>query len=207
MLRWEPIKPIRTRCDLLRTLMSVVSTLCLLVISTTLLGAGVYTVHTVEKLQSTYHPEKLGNVFDKASLALESFHKTATWLQRSHGESSENVLPSMLQDARLTMSNAHDSLVLGHQLLQIPEIKTVLREVPNAVELLRTTLPRDDNFYKSIGLALSDLSWVYHLTGSLTDLATSVDSLDVNNMLVESQAWRNMSVMTVSNLKRILHGI
>lgn len=204
---WEPIKPIRTRCDLLRTLMSVVSTLCLLVISTTLLGAGVYTVHTVEKLQSTYHPEKLGNVFDKASSALESFHKTATMLQRSHGESSESVLPTMLQDARLTMSNAHDSLVLGHELLQTPEVKTVLRELPKAVELLRAALPHDDNFYKSIGLALSDLSWVYQLTGSLISLSTSVDSLDVDNLLVESQAWRNMSVVTVSKLKSILHGI
>lgn len=201
-----PDKPLPTRCDILRTTMSVISTVCLMVITVALLSAGVYTVHTVERLQKTYHPEKLGTMFEQASSALSSLHATTTMLQSTHEESS-NSLPHMFSDARATMEHAHASLTLSKGLLGQPEIIDMLHNIPVVIQALRDSLPQDEIFYSSVGYALSNITWITHLGNTLSELSSSVNSIDVDHLLSESKAWRNMSLSTVHNIKRILHGI
>lgn len=205
MLKLEA--PIATRCDVLRTTMSVISTICLVCISVTLLSAGVYTVRTVEHLQKTYHPERLGSIFDQASSALDTFHATTSMLQSSPEDTNMQILPHMFQDARATMEHAHASLSLSEGLLKVPELKLMMRKMPIVIQALHDALPKDDAFYHNLGLALSDLTWVDHLAKSLTELSSSVHMLDVEHLLSESQAWRNMSLTTVHKLKRILNDL
>lgn len=187
--------------------MSVISTICLLTITVALLGAGVYTVHTVERLQKTYHPEKLGNMIDQASSALSSLHATTKMLQSSRDDETANTLPIMFADARATMEHAHASLTLGKGLLDVPELKMVLHTMPRVVTLLHDILPSDDDFYHNLGHALADLTWITQLSESLTELSSSVHTLDVEHLLSESQAWRNMSLSTIHKLKRMLNDL
>ena len=75
-------KPISTRCDIVRTIASVIAAACLLIITIGFLVAGTYTVRTVTNLQTTYHPEKLASIVDQASDTLSTLHKT-TYLLKS----------------------------------------------------------------------------------------------------------------------------
>jgi len=184
--------------------MSVVSTICLVVISVSLLTAGVYTVRTVNDLRRTYHPERLGQMFDQASSALSTLHDTTKLLQRTHDDDSVQTLPQMFDDARVTMEQAHASLTLGQGLLQVPELKLVLQHIPEAIDAFRESLPKNEQFYESMGHALADISWITHLSSSLSELSSSVDMLDVERLLTESQSWRNISLTTAYKFKRIL---
>ena len=78
--------PIKTRFDIIRTIASVVTAACLLALTIGLFVAGAYTVNTVTTLQSTYHPERLGNILSDASDTMETIHQTTTMLKSSKGD-------------------------------------------------------------------------------------------------------------------------
>lgn len=78
-------EPVRTRFDIVRTAAEVVTAVCLLAITITLVVGGAYTVETVHHLQSTYHPEKLGSIIADASDAIHTIHSTTTMLKSSRG--------------------------------------------------------------------------------------------------------------------------
>ena len=204
---WESPKRVRTRCDMLHLAMNIISTICLVAISVSLMSAGVYTVHKVQELQRTYHPERLGQVFDKASSALDTLHATTKMLQSTRDDESVSTLPQLFTDARATMEQTHASLLLGQALLQVPELKTMLRNIPDVITSFKDSLPQEKQFYDTIGRVLSDTSWVTHFSDSLVELSSSVDTLDVQRLLDESQAWRNMSFSTMAKLRRIVHDL
>lgn len=79
-------EPLRTRFDGVRTVASVVTAVCLLVIVIFFAVGGAYTVQTVHHLQSTYHPEKLGMMIADASDAIHTIHSTTSMLKSSRGE-------------------------------------------------------------------------------------------------------------------------
>ncbi len=83
MIRSEPV---RNRFDTIRTISSVISAVCLLVLTISLMVAGSYTVTTVNKLQSTYHPERLASLISDASDTMSIIHKTTSMLKSSRGE-------------------------------------------------------------------------------------------------------------------------
>jgi len=79
-------EPVRTRFDFLQTVASVVTAVCLLVITITLVVIVSYSVETVHHLQSTYHPEKLAAIISDASDAIHTIHSTTSMLKSSHRE-------------------------------------------------------------------------------------------------------------------------
>ena len=110
----------------------------------------------------------------------------------------------MFEDARATMEHAHASLTLSEELLKVPELQRFLHNIPVVIQALHDALPHDHAFYGHLGSALADLKWVNHLSDSLIELSSSVHTLDIEHLLSESYAWRNMSMTTVHKLKRIL---
>ena len=79
-------EPVRNRFDTIQTISSVITAVCLFVLTISLLVAGSYTVTTVNKLQSTYHPEKLASIISDASDTMSTIHKTTSMLKSSRGE-------------------------------------------------------------------------------------------------------------------------
>ena len=85
--------PVRNRFDTIQTISSVITAVCLLVLTISLLVAGSYTVTTVNKLQSTYHPEKLASIISDASDTMTTIHKTTSMLKSSTLWSTVNFAP------------------------------------------------------------------------------------------------------------------
>ena len=73
-------KPITTRYDFFRTVAQAITAACLLTLTIGFLVAGTYTVHKVEEVQSTYHPEKLASLMNTAADTMETLHKTTHML-------------------------------------------------------------------------------------------------------------------------------
>jgi hypothetical protein len=76
-------KPIATRYDFFRTVAQAITAACLLTITIGFLVAGTYTVHKVEEVQTTYHPEKLASLMNTAAETVETLHKTTHMLGAS----------------------------------------------------------------------------------------------------------------------------
>lgn len=129
--------PVRTRFDTVRTIASVVSAVCLVIIATTLIVAGAYTANTVNTLQSTYHPERLASMLSDASDTMGTIHATTSMLKSSNGD----------------------------------------------VSLM-------DEYHKFMH--------------ALTQLSSSIRELHVDQVLQESNSWRDMSTHFMSALKKTL---
>lgn len=109
-------EPIRTRFDWVRTVASVTTAVCLVAILLTFVVGGAYTVQTVNKLQSTYHPEKLGTMIADASDAIHTIHSTTSMLKSSHGKitimDDLNRLIKTLEDLSLSLKALNVDKVL-----------------------------------------------------------------------------------------------
>lgn len=83
---WQGKDAVRTRFDVIRTIASVVTAVCLFALTIGFFAAGAYTVNTVSQLQSTYHPERLGSIISDASDTMKTIHQTTTMLKSSRGD-------------------------------------------------------------------------------------------------------------------------
>lgn len=108
-------EPMRTRFDVVRTVAQVVTAVCLLAITISMVVAGAYTVTTVTKLQATYHPERLASIISDASDTMATIHKTTNMLK-----SSKNGGSIMDDVQRLISSVEHLSASMDK--LNIPEV-------------------------------------------------------------------------------------
>jgi len=108
-------KPFITRFDMIRTIASVVSAICLLALTIGLLVAGAYTSKTITKLQSTYHPERLGGILSDASDTMHTIHQTTTMLKSSRGD------VTFMDDIRTLMHSVED-LSVALTTLHIDEV-------------------------------------------------------------------------------------
>ncbi len=114
---WTPKEPVKTRFDVIRTVSSVITAVSLLVMVISMFVAGAYTVTTVSKLQSTYHPERLANIIGDASETMHTIHQTTTMLKSGrHGE-------TMLDDVH-RLIHAVESLSTALQHLQVQQLLT-----------------------------------------------------------------------------------
>jgi hypothetical protein len=73
-----------THLELVRTISSVVTAICLIVITVEMMVAGVYATKAIQNLHSTYHPEKLGSIIGDASDIIQTLHKTTHTLKSGH---------------------------------------------------------------------------------------------------------------------------
>lgn len=95
--------PIVTRFDIIRTVASVVTAVCLLALTIGFFVAGAYTANTVTHLQSTYHPERLGSILSDASDTVHTIHETTKMLK-----SSPNGHITLLDDLHQLVRTAQD---------------------------------------------------------------------------------------------------
>ena len=70
------LKPKTSWQEQLRTISSVVTAVCLLFISISIVTTGVYIVRSVSYAQETYHPEKLTSMISDISDTVSTIHKT-----------------------------------------------------------------------------------------------------------------------------------
>lgn len=110
-------EPVRTRFDAVRTVASVVTAVCLVVIVVFFAVGGAYTIQTVNHLQSTYHPEKLGAIISDASDAIHTIHSTTSLLKSSRGQGTImedlNRLIGSLEDLSSSLNQLHVEKVLN----------------------------------------------------------------------------------------------
>jgi len=69
-------KPKTSWQELLRTISSVITAVCLLFISISIVTTGVYIVRSVSYAQEAYHPEKLTSMISDISDTVSTIHKT-----------------------------------------------------------------------------------------------------------------------------------
>lgn len=122
--------------EVIRTISSVVTAICLMVIMIEMLIAGVYANKTIHHLHSTYHPEQLASIVGNATDILQTLHKTTHTFQE--GE-------------------------------KIP-IFDELDKIANGMQML----------------------------------AGAIQHLQIETIIQEASAWRNMSKQAVINLKKTL---
>ena len=124
--------------ELIRTISSVLTAVCLLFITIEMLVAGVYVTKTIHHLHSTYHPEQLASIVGNATDILQTLHKTTHTLQE--GE-------------------------------KIP-IFDELDRIANGMQML----------------------------------ANAMNRLNLDTMIQEASAWRNISNQAVINIRKTLSG-
>lgn len=109
-------EPLTTRFDVIRTVASVVTAVCLLCITIGLFVAGAYTANTVSRLQSTYHPERLGSILTEASDTVHTIHETTSMLKSSQNHEDImkdfHLLVLSLQDLVAALPSLHVDQVL-----------------------------------------------------------------------------------------------
>jgi|MDSY01.1.fsa_nt_gb hypothetical protein len=109
-------QPVTTRFDVVRTVASVVTALCLLSLTIGFFVAGAYTANTVSTLQSTYHPERLGSILSDASDTIQTIHQTTNMLKSSKGDvtlvQDLHALIRSVQDLAAAIPELHINQVL-----------------------------------------------------------------------------------------------
>lgn len=100
---FPPKEPVVTRFDIIRTVSMVITAVCLLFISITMIVAGAYTVSTVTHIQNTYHPERLSSMLSDASDAIHTIHSTTSMLQ-----SSEHGTPNIMEHVAKLIETVED---------------------------------------------------------------------------------------------------
>tara|TARA_B100000795_G_scaffold97757_1_gene71720 strand:+ start:662 stop:1060 length:399 start_codon:yes stop_codon:yes gene_type:complete len=101
----------------LRTISSVITAVCLLFISISIVTTGVYLVHSISYVQETYHPEKLTSMISNIGDTISTIHKT------THLLGSGNMKP--------LIDDFHNLIVVVQQLgstLEKLHIDEVLKE-------------------------------------------------------------------------------
>lgn len=68
----------------LRTIASVITAICLVFISISIVTTGVYIVRSVSYAQETYHPEKLTSMISDIGDTVSTLHKTTLTLRSGH---------------------------------------------------------------------------------------------------------------------------
>lgn len=103
-LQMFPVKePVATRFDVIRTISMVITAVCLLFMSISMIVAGAYTVSTVNNIQNTYHPERLASMLSDASDAIHTIHSTTSMLK-----SSENGTPDIMEHVAKLIETVED---------------------------------------------------------------------------------------------------
>lgn len=109
-------EPVTTRFDVIRTVASVVTALCLLTLTIGFFVAGAYTASAVTHLQSTYHPERLGSIISDAQDTIHTIHQTTNMLKSTRGQDTLlqdlHTLVLSLQDLSKGITDLHVDQVL-----------------------------------------------------------------------------------------------
>ena len=95
--------PVVTRFDTIRTVSMVITAVCLLFISISMIVAGAYTITTVNHIQNTYHPEQLTSMLSDASDAIHTIHSTTSMLK-----SSEHGTPTVMEHVAKLIATVED---------------------------------------------------------------------------------------------------
>jgi uncharacterized protein YoxC len=103
--------------ETIRTISSVVTAVCLIVITIEMLVAGVYATKTIHHLRSTYHPEQLASIVGNATDILQTLHKTTHTLQEGEKIPMFDEL-DRIADGMQMLANALNHL----------NIKTIIQE-------------------------------------------------------------------------------
>ena len=101
----------------LRTISSVITAVCLVFISVSIITTGVYLVHSISYVQETYHPEKLTSMISDIGDTVSTIHKT------THLLGSGNMKP--------LVDDFHNLIVVAQKLgsaLEKLHIDKVLKE-------------------------------------------------------------------------------
>lgn len=100
----------------LSTVANVITAFCLVVLTLSLIVGGTWTVQTVTKFQSTYHPDKISSMINDISDTVHTLHSTTHMLKSSQGGSS------LLTDMHNLVTNVEDlALALGNLPLVVQE--------------------------------------------------------------------------------------
>tara|TARA_B100000795_G_scaffold215712_1_gene169567 strand:+ start:1373 stop:1774 length:402 start_codon:yes stop_codon:yes gene_type:complete len=70
------LKPTSSWQEQLRTISSVITAVCLVFISVSIITTGVYLVHSISYVQETYHPEQLTSMISDIGDTVSTIHKT-----------------------------------------------------------------------------------------------------------------------------------
>ena len=212
MYTWtESKKPVQTRCEILKTVTSTITAVCLVVITITLLVAGVYTVQVVESV----HPEKLQSVMSQVSSTLDGVHRTTKLLTSSrHGNVPDIAQAAMVTTANMKqmVDNLQDptrplALFLPH----IPTLVDHLDKISDHVkdipfDTLASVLDKDDSLRRFIHI-FEHADWIHELSTSLREFSNMVDHVKIQQLLAESKQWRNMTKTTGTMIKKVLSNI
>lgn len=100
----------------LSTIANVITAFCLVVLTLFLIVGGTWTVQTVTKIQSTYHPDKISSMINDISDTVHTLHSTTHMLKSSQGGLS------LLTDVHNLVTNVEDlAMALGNLPLVVQE--------------------------------------------------------------------------------------
>ena len=100
----------------LSTIANVITAFCLVVLTLFLIVGGTWTVQTVTKIQSTYHPDKMSSMINDISDTVHALHSTTHMLKSSQGGLS------LLTDVHNLVTNVEDlAMALGNLPLVVQE--------------------------------------------------------------------------------------
>lgn len=100
-----------------RTVSSLISALCLLLITISIVTLGISLIHTVATIQETYHPDKISTMIDDISNVVSTLHKTTLHLGSSQMQPVVSDFHNLIEGIG-SLSTSLQQLQVGKMLVE-----------------------------------------------------------------------------------------